>query len=84
MRMDMKTKTAILLGTMQKMASGGLKRDDWQAFADAQNDDYRTGPEIGQQVPDFALPDRNGRIWPLRELMGPNGLLLVFTRSAHW
>jgi hypothetical protein len=82
--MDMKTKTSILLGTMQKIGSGQLKAEDWQAFADAQNDGYRTGPEIGQKIVDFALPDQHGRTWPMRELMGSNGLLLVFTRSADW
>ncbi len=82
--MDMKTKSAILLGTMQKIGRGQLKAEDWQAFADAQNDGYRTGPEIGERIVDFVLPDQHGRTWPLRDLMGPNGLLLVFTRSADW
>jgi len=82
--MDTKTKTSILLGAMQKMSSGGLSAADWKAFADAQNDGCRSGPEIGERVPDFALPDQNGRTWTLRDLMGPNGLMLVFTRSAHW
>ena len=82
--MDMKTKASILLGTMQKIGSGQLKVEDWQAFADAQNDGYCTGPEIGQRIVDFALPDQHGQTWPMGELMGPNGLLLVFTRSADW
>jgi hypothetical protein len=82
--MDTKTKASILLGTMQKIGSGQLKAEDWQAFAEAQNDGYRTGPEIGERVPDFALPDQHGRSRPLRELMGENGLLLVFSRSADW
>jgi hypothetical protein len=82
--MDAKTRTSILLGTMQKIGSGQLKAEDWQAFADAQNDGYRTGPEVGEAVPDFALPDQSGRVWGLRELMGSDGLLLVFSRSADW
>ena len=44
----------------------------------------RTGPEIGQKVPDFTLTDQHGQNRSLNELMGPNGLLLVFSRSADW
>jgi len=82
--MDAKTKADILLGTMQKMASGELKPEDWQAFVAAQNDGLRSGPEIGEKVPDFTLPDQDGKSRSLADLMGPNGALLVFTRSAHW
>jgi hypothetical protein len=42
------------------------------------------GPQIGTQVPDFALPDQNGDIRTLESLMGPEGLMLVFARSADW
>jgi hypothetical protein len=82
--MDAKIKADILLGTMQKMASGKLTAEDWRAFTDAQNDGMRSGPEIGEKVPDFSLPDQDGKSWSLAELMGRNGALLVFTRSAHW
>ena len=54
------------------------------AFVEAQNDGYRTGPEVGETVPDFTLSDQNGKSWALHDLMGPNGLLLVFSRSADW
>jgi hypothetical protein len=30
------------------------------------------------------LPDQHGRRRALAELMGSNGLLLVFSRSADW
>jgi hypothetical protein len=30
------------------------------------------------------LPDQHGKSWALAELMGSNGLLLVFSRSADW
>lgn len=53
-------------------------------FVSIQNAHVRTGPKIGEKVPDFALPDQNGRQHTLSELMGPNGLLLVFVRSADW
>ncbi|HEY2104650.1 MAG TPA: hypothetical protein VGH29_02620 [Candidatus Binataceae bacterium] len=82
--MDAKTKADVLLGTMQKMATGGLKPEDWQAFVAAQNDGLRTGPEIGAKVPDFTLPDQDGISRSVASLMGTNGALLVFTRSAQW
>jgi hypothetical protein len=42
------------------------------------------GPQVGEQVPDFSLPDQNGNIWTRQSIMGPNGAMLVFVRSADW
>jgi hypothetical protein len=84
--MEQKTKTAVLHDVIRKYAAGGrdITPNDWRQFVEAQNDGYRTGPEIGEKVPDFTLPDQQGKNWALAELMGSNGLLLVFSRSADW
>jgi len=84
--MDQKTKTAVLHEVIRKYVAGGqeITPDDWRQFVEAQNDGYRTGPEIGEKVPDFTLPDQHGKSRGLAELMGSNGLLLVFSRSADW
>ncbi len=50
----------------------------------ATNDGYSTGPEPGEKVPAFSLPDQHGAPRTLADLSGPNGLLLVFHRSADW
>lgn len=42
------------------------------------------GPQVGQPVPDFSLPDQQGRVQTLSSLKGPQGLVLVFNRSADW
>lgn len=42
------------------------------------------GPQVGERVPDFNLPDQNGDIWTRQSIMGPNGAMLVFVRSANW
>ena len=42
------------------------------------------GPQVGEVVPDFSLPDQHGTIQTLESLMGPNGVMLVFHRSADW
>ena len=42
------------------------------------------GPQIGDQVPEFRLPDQNGQIHSLDSIMGPNGAMLLFHRSADW
>jgi hypothetical protein len=44
----------------------------------------RTGPEAGEKIPAFSLPDQNGRIQTFDSLKKPNGLLLAFVRSADW
>ena len=42
------------------------------------------GPQIGERVPDFNLPDQSGQVHSLDSIMGPNGVMLVFFRSADW
>ncbi len=44
----------------------------------------RFGPQVGEAVPDFALVDQDGRTRNLASVLGPNGALLVFSRSAVW
>jgi hypothetical protein len=84
--MDASAKASILHGMIRRMGAGGadITTEDWLDFVEAQNDGYQTGPSIGEKVPDFALPDQYGRTRTLNELMGPEGLLLVFSRSADW
>ncbi len=53
-------------------------------FTALQNRNVSSGIRIGERAPDFSLPDQNGRVHSLRDLSGPNGLLLVFVRSADW
>jgi hypothetical protein len=50
----------------------------------ATNDGYATGPDPGERIPEFALPDQRGAIRTLGDLAGPAGLFLVFHRSADW
>ena len=44
----------------------------------------RTGPAIGQPVPEFSLQDQSGRTQTLKSVNGPKGTMLVFFRSADW
>jgi len=42
------------------------------------------GPQVGDQVPDFNLPDQFGEIQTLESIMGEQGAMIVFHRSANW
>ncbi|HAC86517.1 MAG TPA: hypothetical protein DCF95_01110 [Gammaproteobacteria bacterium] len=42
------------------------------------------GPQVGEYVPNFNLPDQNGQVQTLDSIMGPNGAMLLFHRSADW
>ena len=44
----------------------------------------RLGPQVGDNVPDFNLPDQFGQYHTLEDVMGPNGAMLLFHRSADW
>ncbi len=43
-----------------------------------------SGPEVGEQIPDFSAYDQHGNLVALRDVMGPNGAMVVFHRSADW
>ena len=47
-------------------------------------DATKLGPQVGDRVPDFSLIDQHGQRRTLASLMGPNGLVLAFNRSADW
>ena len=42
------------------------------------------GPQIGDQVPDFQLSDQFGELQNIDSIMGPNGAMILFHRSADW
>ena len=42
------------------------------------------GPQVGERVPDFSLPDQTGQLHTLRTILRPNGSLILFHRSADW
>lgn len=44
----------------------------------------RFGPQVGEAVPGFELADQHGEQRDLESLAGPNGTMLVFSRSADW
>jgi hypothetical protein len=44
----------------------------------------KTGPVVGQPVPDFSAQDQEGRTQTLKSIMGPKRAMLVFFRSADW
>jgi hypothetical protein len=82
---DLAAKAAIMREFGRRRAAGEPVSDELLAqHVNATNDNYATGPEPGQRLPDFALPDQSGVLKSLSDLAGPNGLLLVFHRSADW
>lgn len=44
----------------------------------------KTGPPVGARIPAFELPDQTGRKQTFESLRGPQGLVLLFFRSADW
>ncbi len=47
-------------------------------------DVHALGPQVGDRVPDFSLPDQTGTMRTLDSIMGPNGAMILFYRSANW
>ncbi len=65
----------VLFGMLEPMA---------QERARERIDVSKLGPQVGERVPDFSLPDQTGRSRNLQSIMGPRGAMLVFVRSADW
>lgn len=42
------------------------------------------GPAVGEAAPRFEARDQTGRLRTFEDLKGPNGLVLLFVRSADW
>lgn len=82
---DLAAKAAIMREFGRLRAAGEpVPPELYAKHVNATNDGYVTGPEPGQHIPDFALMDQSGDMRSLVNLAGPNGLLLVFHRSAEW
>jgi peroxiredoxin len=78
-------KAAIMREFTRLRAAGEPVSDELRArHVNATNDGYASGPEEGEPVPAFQLPDQSGTPRTLADLTGANGLLLVFHRSADW
>ena len=57
--------------------------DEFRFHIEHQNIGVQSGPPVGARLPDFSLADQEGRMRGLADLRGPNGLLLVFARTAN-
>lgn len=68
--------TVILLAAQ---ASGPAPRPD-----PPRPDPMTLGPAVGQSLPAFVVKDSTGVTRTFESLKGPNGLVLVFFRSADW
>ena len=82
---DLAEKAAIMGEFGRRRAAGEpVSAELYAQHVNATNDGYTTGPEPGERILDFTLPDQNGELRTLANITGPNGLLLVFHRSADW
>lgn len=82
---DLAEKAAVMREFRRLRAAGlPVPADLYAKHVWATNDRYATGPEPGERIPDFTLADQDGRMRSLGDLTGPQGVLLVFHRSAEW
>jgi peroxiredoxin len=77
-------KLAVVTGTLALTSHGALGSQRQSGAPESLPDVAKIGPQVGTAVPDFSLPDQNGRLRTIASLMGPKGLVLVFSRSADW
>ncbi|HXG56543.1 MAG TPA: hypothetical protein VNJ03_14290 [Vicinamibacterales bacterium] len=56
----------------------------WGAQAPTAADLQKLGPQVGQRVPEFTLRDQSGNVRTLASVLGKNGAMIVFFRSADW
>ena len=51
---------------------------------DPVDEDFPTGPAIGEPVPDFELPDQRGNLVRFSAVRNGHKALILFHRSASW
>ena len=56
----------------------------WGSQGPSAADLQKIGPQVGQRVPEFTLRDQSGNARSLTSILGKNGAVLVFFRSADW
>lgn len=66
------------------LAAGALALAPAVMSAQSENVPLPTGPGVGAKIPSFEAVDQSGRRQTFESLRGPNGLLLLFYRSADW
>ncbi len=48
------------------------------------NDDFPTGPAVGERLPEFQLPNQNGELVDFHKRQRSGNAVVVFFRSAMW
>lgn len=66
------------------LAVGALALAPGLLSAQSESKPLSTGPAVGNKIPPFEAVDQTGRRQTFETLRGPNGLLLLFYRSADW
>ena len=79
--MHLQTRRAALTGVLAALVLG-FPSQAMQSRTPIEVDSL--GPQVGERVPEFSLPDQNGRIRTRDSIRGPNGAILLFHRSADW
>lgn len=82
--MKFPTQHTVITGIILALSGPFIGPAQAQEFAPGEIDVAELGPQVGELVPEFSLPDQNGDIWTRESIMGPRGAMLVFVRSADW
>jgi len=53
-------------------------------IVDPQDENMLTGPEVGERIPAFSALDQHGVRKHFEDIVGPNGAMIIFFRSADW
>ena len=78
------TTRAVLLALVSSTLAGSALAQNFLTDIPAGSRGMVSGPEIGEPIPDFSAYDQNGNQVGLDDVMGPNGAMVVFHRSADW
>jgi hypothetical protein len=84
-RIDSVRGSFVIEETMRVLAAGGkVDRELWREFVEVHNQGFTSGLEVGSPVSPIGLSDQHGHDRTFADLVGSEGLLLAFVRSADW
>ena len=51
---------------------------------DSTDDGMKTGPAVGEIIPEFVAENQDGTLTSFEDIKGPKGAVILFHRSADW
>ena len=74
----------LVISMLIALQTGAQQQDQIFDRWDSTDEGMKTGPAVGEIIPEFAAEDQNGKLISFGDIKGPKGAVILFHRSADW